>query len=692
MLCADTVNSKQYGDNRLQALAVQRFAVTICNMAKDTAHMAESIALPPARLSIGVTGHRRSNAAFSANEPTIVEALTRIFDAADRITAQHGEAAGATRLYSLLAHGSDLIAMDMAFTRNWEVIAPLPFGFDLNVAISAEPQTAEAARALLVGEQCTEQQPAQMAKASRVAGARTRLFELAEQDAMVSHRFLSALENPSDATAQQHMSTLIAERVAAAGRIMIEQTDLLVAIWDGITPGALGGTRHTIAAALKVGTPVIWIDASRPQLIALLQSGEELFSHGEARRLLDDVGLATLFDSVLSPPESEQNEKAIRFHTEIWHKHSHRRFHAYRRIEALFGGTRWRGRTGSLVRHYERPDAIAAGSGAPLLLAARSLPGGDADFAREIEIDVLQRFAWADGLSTYLSDAYRGGMVTNFLLSALAIMVGVSYLPFASVDMKWPFAAGEFLLLVTILAITAVGRKRRWHGRWFETRRVAEYFRHAPILLLLGVARSSGRWPRGADTEWPEYYAREVLRELGLPSIAVTQAYLENTLSGLLKHHATEQRKYHEAKAQRLTRVHHNLDRLSEWLFMLAVFSVSTFLLLLGAGYLNLISAEIPHALSKSFTFMGVVLPALGGAFAGIRYFGDFERFAAISEVTAEKLSEVEGRIETLLAAPEGSLRYSQVADIAHAIDDIVVSEIENWQSVFGGKQIAVPV
>jgi DNA mismatch repair protein MutH len=676
----------------LQALVAAYFAVTIRNMAKDQARMAESIALPPARISIGITGHRRSNADFAANEPVIVESLKRILDAADRVTARHGEAAGATRLYSLIAHGADMIAMNMAFARNWEVIAPLPFGFDLNVAISAEPRSAAAARALLAGDDCGEEPAATMAKETRVAGSKCQLFALAEQDEAVSHAFLYALENPGDATAQQHLSTLIAERVAAAGRVMIEQTDLLVAIWDGITPGALGGTRHTIAAALKVGTPVIWIDAAQPHLTALLQSGEELFSHGEARHLLDEAGLEALFDSTLSPPESEQNEKAIRFHTEIWHKHSHRRFHAYRRIEALFGGNGWRGRMGRLVQHYEQPDAIAAGSGAPLLTAARALPGSDGRFARDIEVDVLQRFAWADGLSTYLSDAYRGGMVTNFLLSALAIMVGVSYLPLASVDLKWPFAAGEFLLLVMILAITTIGRRRRWHGRWFETRRVAEYFRHAPILLLLGVARSSGRWPRGADTEWPEYYAREVLRELGLPRVMVTQAYLKSALTGLLKHHASSQRSYHEGKAQRLTRVHHNLDKLSETLFLLAVLSVSAFLALLAASQLGLLSPGIPHKLSKSFTFLGVILPALGGAFAGIRYFGDFERFAAISEVTAEKLSEVERRIETLLAAPEGSLRYSQVADIAHAMDDIVVSEIENWQSVFGGKQIAVPV
>jgi hypothetical protein len=31
------------------------------------------------------------------------------------------------------------------------------------------------------------------------------------------------------------------------------------------------------------------------------------------------------------------------------------------------------------------------------------------------------------------------------------------------------------------------------------------------------------------------------------------------------------------------------------------------------------------------------------------------------------------------------------VTALAHATDDIVVSEIENWQSVFEAKQITVP-
>ena len=113
---------------------------------------------------------------------------------------------------------------------------------------------------------------------------------------------------------------------------------------------------------------------------------------------------------------------------------------------------------------------------------------------------------------------------------------------------------------------------------------------------------------------------------------------------------------------------------------------------MLTLGALAIMPAHWAHDLSKTFTFLGVILPALGGAFAGIRYFGDFERFAAISRVTAEKLQQIEGRIAILLQASSSELHYAQIANLAHAIDDIVVTEIENWQSVFGSKQIAVPV
>ena len=131
-----------------------------------------------------------------------------------------------------------------------------------------------------------------------------------------------------------------------------------------------------------------------------------------------------------------------------------------------------------------------------MLAAGLELPGVDRERAARLGGTVLQPFAWADGISTWLSDAYRGGMVMSFFLSALAIAGGIAYLPFASVEQKWIFALFEFVLLAVIVAIFLLGKRRRWHERWFETRRIAEYFRHAPVMLLLGVSRSAWRWRR----------------------------------------------------------------------------------------------------------------------------------------------------------------------------------------------------
>lgn len=367
-------------------------------------------------------------------------------------------------------------------------------------------------------------------------------------------------------------------------------------------------------------------------------------------------------------------------------------FHAYRRVEALFGGQRKRDGFRSLVQRYENPDMIASGSAAPTQAALGRLPGGDPDLAARIGRSVLPRFAWADGISTYLSDAYRSGMTINFVLSSLAIVGGLSYLPIVPVDKKWTFALFELVLLAAIIAITWTGRSKRWHGRWFETRRAAEYLRAAPVLLTFGAARNRARWPRGSDTDWPETYARRAIAEVGLPAMVITPDYLRAALKDVLLPFVRSQESYHEAKAERLAAVHHRLDRLSEWSFTLAVVVVATYLLMhLGveAGALDKVSLV---KASKWFTVLGVALPTFGGSIAGIRYFGDFERFAAISRVTTGKLGGIRERIGILLDRAGDTITYERAAALAHATDDVVFSEIESWQGVFGMKHISVPV
>jgi hypothetical protein len=115
-------------------------------------------------------------------------------------------------------------------------------------------------------------------------------------------------------------------------------------------------------------------------------------------------------------------------------------------------------------------------------------------------------------------------------------------------------------------------------------------------------------------------------------------------------------------------------------------------LLIWAGGQLGLLPAEWSARLAKLFTFLGVMFPTLGGAAAGIRYFGDFDRFAAISRVSAERLASIQRRADLLLAAGDAALDFGAVGDLARAADEAVVAEIESWQAVFAGKHFSVPV
>ena len=638
-------------------------------------------------LALGITGHRASNPSFGAHGEAIAAALTSLFARIEVIAAGLPGTRGTPRLHSLLVDGTDQIAADLALARGWELVVPLPFGADLNLAINAHPETAADAAALCRGASAADPAVEARAAAIRAITARAHLFELADRDAEVEALWLASLAAPDDRFAARTFEALASENVALAGRVMIERTDLVVAVWDGKVANLPGGTGHTLTAALAMGTPVLLIDPAAPEGWSILTRPEEL---AQAR---DGVPDHARLEAIIRAAVVSEGWSPGLLDREAWRARSSRAFGFYRRIERVFGGGP--GAFGSLKITYEAPAEIAAGSGAGLLAAASAMPGADAQVAERLRAEVLPMFAFADGVASRLADAYRSGMCVNFVLAALAVMIGILFLPARLMEFKWVFAGVELLLLAGILALTAAGSRRGWHRRWFELRRVAEYLRHAPGLLLLGVSRPTGRWPRkgggGDSAEWPEHFARHALRAVGLPRVRLTRAYLRAGLAGVALPHVSAQRAYHEAKAHRLEAVHHGLDRAAETCFALAVASVSAYLLCKLGGMAGVVPKHLADDLSPLLTFCGVAFPTLGANLAGIRYFGDFERFGAISRVAAEKLGEIEARITLLLSGDESALTYAAAADLMHALDEAVVDEIESWQSVFGAKHLALP-
>jgi hypothetical protein len=657
-------------------------------------------ALPQPFVSVGLTGHRRAHPSFPG-DPAALEAalddLLEMIEQAGREVAVHGHDAANARfgLVTLLADGVDQIGTIAAQRRGWRLTAPLPFGRRLNAAIGSAPRSPADARAILAGERPADPEIAGRADALLALAQEAVTFELAESDPAIERAFLDSLEQPENAALQTAFLHTASARFQLAGRILIEQCDILIAVWDGQGTINPGGTGDTARRALEAGVPVLWIDPADPAALRLvtfpegLETGGPAIAEGEKESLV-----RALVDTAMGQPAPVANEHRAGFAAlsgEVWRPGSSRLSHAYRRVETVFGERAWSARFGSIRQRYERPDEADASPFAGMF-AAMGTRREPADAIREtLRGQALARFAWTNGIASQMADRFRSGMVINFTLGALAIISGVLYLPLVDTSQKWIFASIELALLLAIVANTVSGQRLRLHGRWLETRRAAEYLRHASLLFVAGVARPAGSWPAALRGQWPEWYARMTVRGMGLPDMRVDAAYLRAATEALRDHFVLPQLRYHTAKSERLHHAHHAIEQVAERLFGVAILSVSLYLGLSAAAALGHVDAGLVKSSAKWFTVIAVALPTISGALAAIGYFGDFDRFADISQATAGRLDELRQRIDVVLDLPDAAISYNRFADLARAADGIAFAEIQAWQAVFSGKRITVP-
>ncbi|MEQ1817810.1 MAG: hypothetical protein ABL871_04305 [Terricaulis sp.] len=222
------------------------------------------------RLGIAVTGHRLAHPALAGRASAVEEALRRLFKA----VSDTGVNASKVTLRSLLADGADQNATRLAISNGWSIEATLPFGLALTCAIGAghEQDDAGTKRALLrEAEESAKSRVSSHTPAIRAfmdVASHARVDALPEQDDERYAALWIAASNGMDE------SRLFAEeashRYALAARRVLDQSDLLVAVWDGASSSAIGGTGHTVQEAVTASIPVIWIEPAAPDYVRLL--------------------------------------------------------------------------------------------------------------------------------------------------------------------------------------------------------------------------------------------------------------------------------------------------------------------------------------------------------------------------------------------------------------------------------------
>ncbi len=447
---------------------------------------------PRARLAlrVGVVGHRPNR--LPSDEPTLAALRARIAEVLQvakdevlRFQAEGGDAAlyapdaPVLRAVSPLAEGTDRIFAEEALACGYALICPMPFA-------QAEFETDFAGKRAL--------EPDSLAKfrdllARAEAGAGLVTFEL------------------------DGRRTDEGGGYGAAGRVVLNQSDLLVAVWDGEQKAGPGGTVDTVHDAIRFHVPVLWIDARDPDRWAVLRDADDIArverkdGARKARPAVQPIAqaVAEIVRREIALPEVDTEQ--ARAHAQDFFAERRPAAEPDVRLEAVpqprrripgqvsgdpHQGLRSRdarvlaGRARRREHRLRLPLEGPAGAGGLL---------GQRPTARELRLG--RQAGRPEGR------AYRSAYILSYLLAAAAVFVALLPLAMgwtqANVGAEIASIEGEFVILLAILGLLLCGHWRRWHERWMEYRLLAELIRQLKFLIPLG----GGRHRRARRCIWP---------------------------------------------------------------------------------------------------------------------------------------------------------------------------------------------
>jgi hypothetical protein len=581
-------------------------------------------------LGVGVTGHRLERL-DGIDLEALRAALRDLFQILSRT------AGAPMRLITSLADGADSIAAEESLARGWTLDAVLPLSRADYLSDFTEAQ-ARADHEML------------LSKAHAV-------FEL-DGDRNVDGGSAIAYER--------------------AGRVVLAQSDILIAVWDSGPVRGRGGAAQIVAEAVLAGIPVIHVDPAGSHPPRLLWDGLE--EHDLGQQTVDTVprgdlsALPELLRGLLDRPE-DKVERAMLDRLGVPAKPRRNWALAYPLLLAIMG-----------VRRLRKTDwAIADPTNAlPAILGPCSGAALNASgFGEKLRSILAPRFARADATATHVAQLFRSGYVTNFSFAALAVVLSLLGLAL-SAALKPALIVLEFMVIATILLVTRAGNRSQWHRRWLDNRHLAERLRCLAIAAQLGELELRS----GADLRpgWVDWYARATARELGMPSVRVDPAYLGCVRDGLTTL-IDGQIDYLHNDARRMHRLEHRLHHLGTILFaMTAMICVGLLIYKMMDKMVGMAALDaIAHPVLTATTIASAALPAIGAAIYGIRMQGDFAGIAERSESLAHNLTTLRQVIDADV------LSFDTLKRRVARATDLLTQDLASWLQTYHARPLTLP-
>ena len=602
---------------------------TVPELSAEIAVRSDSLA-PCEKLGIGVTGHRLDRLG-AENVAAVTGALDALFAQIEQM-ARPGSPRD-LRLITGLAEGADGIAADCAAARGWTLDVVLPF----------------------FREEFTED-----------------FAEGAARDHFLAQMAISdaTFELPGDRDAAGGQGVAY-ER---AGRVVLAQCDILVAVWDGGPTRGRGGAPQIIAEAVLQGIPVIHIDPANVQAPQLLWDGLEELDLGqqtvETVARGDLSGLPGLIRGLIDPP-SDPGSRAI---LDQWQGRPGRRgwtiAFGYPLLLAVMG-----------IKRPKRSDfTLGAEPATPVEMAATHCATGST-FAAALRNQLAPRFARADAAAARTAQLFRSVYITNFLLAALAVVLSLMGLALPA-KVKPVLITLELATIAVILIQTRVGNRAAWHRMWLDNRALAEQLRCLAISSQLGDLDL--REVRARMAGWVSWYTRGTSRDLGLPSARVDAAYLGAVRDSLIAL-IDDQVAYLASDAQRMHRLEHRLHTLGTVMFGVTIVTCIGLLMFKAADALIHSLDVFAQPLTIAATIISAALPAVGAAIYGIRMQGDFAGIAERNQVLGDQLATMRKVIA------EDELTFDTLSRRVRRVTGLLTDGLASWLRTYHARPLALP-
>lgn len=568
---------------------------------------------------VGVTGHRPKDLPPPDSQKELREAIQKVLAEIKSETLRlfatwrtfYAGDKPILRLISPLAEGADRLVAEEARKLDYEIQNPLPFHQEEYEKDFTTPQSIEEFRKLQGSSLVLE-----------LDGSR---------------------ENQDEA-------------YEAVGRLVLRQSDVIIAIWNGKAPAGRGGTGQIVSEALERDIPVIRIKPWSPRHPHLCRSRLK----SKKSRLTRPITLTERLINILAPPQAkEEKEKIACFLGETYEKGS-----------AIYGYFK-----NFVAVGYKKPAVILHPDNTPKLISS--------DF---IEINYKWRYFKADELAKAFATLYRGSFIATYTFGALAVLSAF----FGIYQKEYHWFCMELYLIVSVLILLIRGRSLRWHERWIDYRLLAEALRQMFFLAPLGRVTPSFEVPAHLDHEdpsrtWLNWYFRASVRQAGLNKARIDRDYLR-TYRRLLSDSIIDQIDYHEDNGAKMGTINHRLHHTVTAFFGITL--AACLVHLAPEHWMTKLTNPSWHErIELLSSLLAIALPAFGAAVEGVLHQGEFDRISRRSNAMAAWLRETLRRV--LNTPTKASSR--ELGHIAESFCQSQLLENADWRSVFITKDLNPP-